>query len=77
MRAGTVWRKESIGVELWGERYLKKTVRKTLDPKAANEELWLPEMDPSSYRCHTQSVGEEAYERYGLGTNAQEVSKTI
>lgn len=32
---------------LWGERYLKKTVRKAFDSKSVNKELWLPEMDPS------------------------------
>ena len=32
---------------LWGERYLKKTVRKAFDSKSVNKELWFPEMDPS------------------------------
>lgn len=44
MRAGTA--SKSIGVRLWGERRLKKTVKKFLEPKSANKELWLPEMDP-------------------------------
>lgn len=36
----------SIGVRLWGERCLKKTIKKFLEPKSANKELWLPEMEP-------------------------------
>lgn len=44
MRRGTAWKKKSIGVGLWGERLLKKSVKKVFEPKLANEESWLPEI---------------------------------